>query len=140
MPRLAVLLCLLGVVAAACTSSSTGPGQPAVAATPHVTGAQPAAAPAPTQPAEPAATPASPAPGRPSAAARTRATSSAPAGLPTVRDIPLPGNTSRWDYQGLILRRIGSTSAHHGDGTVSVYDPVPAPWWAGSGMCPASTA
>ena len=121
MRRSAALLCLFGLFAAACSSSSAGPGQSAATAVPQPTSAptarsagQPTPAQAPTQQAAPAATPAIPAPAEP--------TASAAASLRTVRDIPLQGNTSRFDYQSFDPQAHRLYIAHLGDGTVTVYD------------------
>lgn len=46
------------------------------------------------------------------------------AGLETVRDIPLPGHATRWDYQSFDASRQQLAIAHLGDSTVVVVDPA----------------
>jgi YVTN family beta-propeller protein len=121
----------MSVLAAACSTSSTGSGQGAATVGPQPTsvptagaGGQPTPAPAITQAAAPAPTPAPTAPATPAATAQNagRPTESGRATLRTVRDIPLQGNPSRWDYQSFDPQAHRLYIAHLGDGTVTVYD------------------
>jgi YVTN family beta-propeller protein len=97
--RTQIAFCLVGLMLAACnaasTGSSTGPGQ------------QTSTAPSTQQSVAPANT--------------AQSTSAAPT-LRTVRDIPLQGNTSRFDYQSFDSQSHRLYIAHLGDGTATVYD------------------
>src|SRR5437868_5120097 len=45
-----------------------------------------------------------------------------PADFYTVRDVPLPGDTSRWDYESLDAQTHRLYVSHLGAGTIAVYD------------------
>jgi YVTN family beta-propeller protein len=101
---------LVGGLAAACSSSNTG--QSAATAAPQPT-SRPAGQPTPAAQGPTVVT---------KSAGSVKPTDAAAPTLRTVRDIPLQGNTSRWDYQSFDPQANRLYIAHLGDGTVTVYD------------------
>jgi YVTN family beta-propeller protein len=101
MRRSTIVLYVVSLILAGCSSGSTGASNPA---------AQQPSPPTPMQQSAPAAQ------------GTAQSTTSATAGLRIVRDIPLQGNTSRFDYQSLDPQSHRLYIAHLGDGTATVYD------------------
>ena len=117
-----ILLTCASLLAAACSSNSTASRQSQSAAASEP--ATIAAATPPAQPTQVQAGAGSTAPAlNPTTVPQAELTSQpATAGLRTVRDIPLQGNTSRFDYESFDPGAHRLYIAHLGDGTASVYD------------------